>query len=232
MQAKLRNLRPSHNARSSFPSHVRDAHFVKMSSFAELELHSSKANASLSKLGNQSPAVDFIDNRLHSYHEAFVNPPTQCDVVRGQYVPTAGSTIKQGLANSQRPTMVSIQSMDFWKEIFVPAMQSLKTRYPTEPKGRVESGHSIRGSVSWSDVWEKLTQAQESYDGQEGMTGSVRRGFRRFVDGSQRLNGTVALVPDSEFTTPIVSVLKALLSVSSNEPNTWRNDSNLGSAGC
>lgn len=122
--------------------------------------------------------------------------------------------------------------MDFWKDIFTPAMKSLNTRYPSEPKGRGESGYSIRGSVSWSDVWEKLTLAQEGYEGHEGMSGKVRRGFQRFVDGSQRLNGTIALVPDSEFTTPVVSVLKAFLNVSFNAFDTWRNNSHLSLTGC
>lgn len=171
---------------------------------------------SSSRLGNQSPAVDFIDNRLHQYHEVFVDPRTRCDVSRGEYVPTKSNTTKPSGADSQRPMMGPVDGMKFWKDIFTPAIQSLKTRYPSEPKGRLESGYSIRASASWNDVWEKLTQAQEGYDGPEGRMGSVRKGFRRFVDGSQKLSGAVALVPDTEFTTPVISVLKALLTVSWN----------------
>lgn len=188
-----------------------------MTSMEEPELHFCEGSVSASKLVDQSPAVDFIDNRLHQYHEAFASPPTKCDVSSGQYVPATRKIVHPSLVSPQRPTMASIQSMKFWKDIFTPAIQLLVERYPIEPKGRLESGWSIRGSTSWDDVWGKLTQAQEGYECPEGMMRSVRKGFRKFVDSSQRLNGTVALVPDSEFTTPVVSVLKALLAVSLNE---------------
>ncbi|KAK3985706.1 hypothetical protein QBC44DRAFT_403905 [Cladorrhinum sp. PSN332] len=145
----------------------------------------------------QSLAVDFIDNRMPEYHEAFEDPPTRFDNAMDKYVP------KQSLVSSgKRPLPTPSEKMAFWASVFPPAMAQFITKCPAEPKGRLESGQSIRILTSWTDVYALLCESRQGYDNPQGRTGVFKRGFRKVVDNAQPARSAIKFIPDNNYLAP------------------------------
>ena len=93
-------------------------------------------------------------------------------------------------------------------------MERFQTENPTEPRGRAESGYSIRASPDWDSVAAKLQDAREEYDNPKGMLGTLKKGIRRGVDHSYIVRGALGFVPDMDYVTPVKAAFKVILDVS------------------
>ncbi|CAJ2500671.1 Uu.00g035240.m01.CDS01 [Anthostomella pinea] len=170
------------------------------------------------RLERQSPAVDFIDNRMHAYHRFFSNPPTIYDPVLRAYVPItlSNSTMQSQVAISSkstldaRPVPPPSEAMLFWASIFPPAMSAITTWYPKEPNGSLEHGTSIRSSTNWSEVYLTLQSAQERFEQPKGFPGKLKRCFRKVVENTQPVQQIMPFIPDGAYTSPVLGALEII----------------------
>ncbi|KAK4160628.1 hypothetical protein QBC43DRAFT_325297 [Cladorrhinum sp. PSN259] len=157
------------------------------------------------KTSSQSLAVDFIDNRMPEHHPAFSNPPTRYHNAIGRYIP------KQRLVSAgKRPLPSPLETMEFWASIFPLAMSQFKAKCPLEPKGRLESGQSIRALTCWADVYNLLCESRERYENPQGRTGVFKRGFRKAVDSAQPARSAIKFIPDNNYLAPVVGALSMI----------------------
>ena len=179
--------------------------------------------ARIPPLHRQPPSVDFIDNDLPTYHEAFRNIPAQYDYSKEQYVPilslsampaaAAGSEAAESTLPPPRPMVPAKVPMAFWARIFEPAKNMLIAR--PEPKKVSGSTCSIRRETNWEGIYKQLQEAREIYDGTKiGFWGACKRGFRRITDQTDVARQVTKLVPDIEVVSPVLAALEVLLDVS------------------
>jgi len=178
-----------------------------------------------------SPAADFIQNRLSSYHTAFDTRHVRYDQMLRQFVamepplspplpPLAGQenlrlAVPQASAPSPRPPPVTTNEMQFWSDVFPKAMSRLQLE--PEPPKLAQSNWSIRSLVFWRDVQAKLDMAQRKYDHHFGkQVGRFRRKLRDILDKCVvPLQQGVKLVPNVDLASPVVGVVNILLDVRS-----------------
>lgn len=164
----------------------------------------------------QPLSVDFIENRLPSFHDAFKNSQSQFDPVSGRYIPTAmnGPDGADGLRQA-RPVK---ESMAFWDTIFPMAMNRLTELQPTEPKDRIKNGcdYGIRAARSWPSVYSQLQKAREHYDGKtKGFWGRhYKETLRWIVDHSASTKQVIKYVPNIEYVSPVLAAVEVILDVS------------------
>lgn len=166
------------------------------------------------------PEVCFIDNCLHKYDQEFPSNSGVCyNQQQDRYLAPSWSSksgieLSNALQSVPRPIVQSIDRMSFWTTIFPLAIQVLKDQHPTEPKGRVASGFSIRHSPSWDQTQGKLQRAREAYENTAGISGNMKKGMRKIVETVPKLGGVVSMLPEIDTISPVVTVIKALLKVS------------------
>lgn len=112
-----------------------------------------------------------------------------------------------------RPPPSSTCQMRFWEWTFPSAMSDFQSRYPREPKGRADSGYSIRLLSTWDEVYNTLHNAKEKYERQSGLRGGLRRGLRRVALHSEPMAQVSKLVPNIDYASPIVGALEIISSV-------------------
>ena len=93
-------------------------------------------------------------------------------------------------------------------------MAEFKRNHPKEPKGRAESGYSIRDASDWDYIASKLQDAREEYDNPKGLLGTFKKGLRMGVDHSYVVRAAIGFVPDMDYVTPVKCALKVVLDVS------------------
>ncbi|KAK2054093.1 hypothetical protein LY76DRAFT_597262 [Colletotrichum caudatum] len=177
-----------------------------------------------------SPAVDFIENRLHQYHPAFDARYVQFSPSQGQFVPRwpvlSDSSLPQGIMTatmagsdllslprqSPRPTPSAVNDMLFWHEIFPRAMEILNT--DTSSCEIKDTAWKIRHLSTWADVQETLTRAQQRYDFYSGpeKVGRFRRKIRNVLDDNTvKLQQISRLVPEVDIAKPVIGAIKVVL---------------------
>jgi hypothetical protein len=96
----------------------------------------------------QPPSVDFIDNRLADFHDAFKNSQSQYDHVLGKYIPApmtadiismhAPSSATKEAKDDERPAprqaLPVAAPMVFWERSFESPWTDSKPLSPTNPK--------------------------------------------------------------------------------------------------
>ena len=167
-----------------------------------------------------TPEVDFIENRLPEYHEAFHTSNVQYDASKRQFValvtvPPQSLIIPDASPLPQpRQEPDSVADMKFWDEIFPSAMERLNSESTVQSKYDAEWG--IRHLSKWQDVQAKLEKARQVYDFEIGSqtVGKVRRKMRSFMDSHHAIaQQAVKMVPNSDITTPIVGVINIIVDV-------------------
>jgi hypothetical protein len=168
-----------------------------------------------------TPAVDFIENRLPEYHEAFDVRRVRYDASQGQFValipaPSQSLMVPDASPPTQpRPAPAPVADMKFWDEIFPDAMELLNNETPTQSKYSEEWG--IRHLTKWQEVEAKLEKARQVYGFETGSqnVGKVRRKVRSLMDDHHVIaQQATKLVPNSEIATPIVGVINLMVDVS------------------
>ncbi|KAK2033096.1 hypothetical protein LX32DRAFT_130447 [Colletotrichum zoysiae] len=177
-----------------------------------------------------SPAVDFIENRLHQYHPAFDARHVQFSPSQGQFVSrrpllsdpslsqgimtatTAGSDLLSLPRQSPRPAPSAVNDMLFWHEIFPRAMEILNM--DTSSCEIKDPAWKIRHFSTWGDVQETLTRAQQRYDFYSGpqQVGRFRRKIRNVLDDhTVKLQQISRLVPEVDIAKPVIGAIKVVL---------------------
>jgi cell division protein YceG involved in septum cleavage len=169
---------------------------------------------------HQPLSVDFIDNHLQEYHEAFKNPQVRYDPELRRYVATTPRQPSAKLTKEHVPQarklQPAVEAMRFWTFIFEDAMKRFMLKYKDEPDHRIkEDDYNIRNKKNWQDIYAQLQKARESYDGQEGFWGRVKKGLRKAADNSDTAKQVIRLVPDNEYVSPVLAVVEVLVDVSS-----------------
>lgn len=178
----------------------------------------------------QTPAVDFIDNRLPRYHPAFEyqerfhdgngnrlvaissgwSSPTSSNHTVS-FVPSDQAAKSQDLVCpamlSPRPSQQSarqlppnIEDMTFWGSIWPKAMGRL--RETPEASGRKDKGFSIREAEKWADVTNTLNRARDKYNGIRTDGKYYHKVLGKIKRSSRRVGETVA--------TPLQQVIKVV----------------------
>lgn len=168
----------------------------------------------------QTPAVDFIDNRLPRYHPAFEHPerfhgedgnqliaigsdwssPTTFDHTTS-FVPSDQAAKSQDLVGpamlsprpsqqAARPLPPSIEDMRFWESIWPKAIDRL-SETPEAP-GRKDKGFSIRGAKKWADVTNTLNRARDKYNGTKADGSRYHTVLGKIKRSGRRVGETVA----------------------------------------
>ncbi|KAK2040621.1 hypothetical protein LZ31DRAFT_568576 [Colletotrichum somersetense] len=177
-----------------------------------------------------SPAVDFIENRLHQYHPAFDAHHVQFSPSQDQFVPRrplpsdpslsqgimtatmAGSDLLSLPRQSPRPAPSAVKDMLFWHEVFPRAMEILNM--DTSSCEIKDPAWKIRHLSTWVDVQETLTRAQQRYDFYSGpqQVGRFRRKIRNVLDDNTvKLQQVSRLVPEVDIAKPVIGAIKVVL---------------------
>lgn len=167
-----------------------------------------------------APEVDFIENRLPEYHEAFIPSKIRYDAGKRQFVglvpgQSQNLIIPNASPPSQpRPVPGAVVDMKFWDELFPNAMEYLNSESTVQSKHDGEWG--IRNLSKWQDVQAKLEKARQVYDFENSSqnVGKVRRKVRSLMDSHHAIvQQAVKVVPNSDIATPIVGVINIIVDV-------------------
>ncbi|RDA82877.1 hypothetical protein CP532_0399 [Ophiocordyceps camponoti-leonardi (nom. inval.)] len=173
-----------------------------------------------------SPAVDFVETRLHRYHKAFDNTEVRYDPGLDRFVDTMELSLGQPQLlhhdPSPRPLPPEIEVMKFWSGIFPKAMSCLKKKPALRNSSHPEYG--IRHLRTWEEVHDRLSRAKSSYEfttsssskkkpgtGARAME-KWRRGMRIGMDHAVHpLQQVTKMMPTNDIASPIVGGIKVLL---------------------
>ena len=200
---------------------------------------SSTANTSrIPNLNRQPPSVDFIENRIYTYHPAFSMPPSQYDPDSDMFVvcyPPATSQSRlmathgmqvaslpghQMAAGADvtiqpRPLAKTSESLKFWDSLFDQAMSKFKETHAKEPAEVIEKKCGIRGKKDWASMFDQLKAVRDEYSRvDDTFKTRSKQAYRKFADQvAPPLRGVVGFVPNNDYTTPISGTIKLLLEV-------------------
>lgn len=177
----------------------------------------------------QPPAVDFIDNRLDSYHPAFATPPSRYDASLGAYIVCEEHCSSQSLvspASGSRPTTPQnvqiprrqllaepMDALEFWDTLFPLAMDLLKEKHSTEPD--IKQEFKIRDKTDCTSVFDQLEKAKDSYSKKDkGFKATFTRVYRKLADNVDPVIGATKFVPNIDYVTPVLGAVQVLLEVS------------------
>ncbi|KAE9374967.1 hypothetical protein N431DRAFT_482072 [Stipitochalara longipes BDJ] len=165
----------------------------------------------------QPLSVDFIDSRLSDFHDAFKNSQSQYDHASGHYIPTkmqAPSPAAEAEADEAEHALPVTARMAFWAKIFPQCMEEFKDDHPKEPNRRLKGvDYSIRDKTNWEDIYSRLQEAREFYDGDKrGFWGRYEKGKRWVIDHSgPLLQQGIKFVPKLDYTSPVVAAVQVFL---------------------
>lgn len=184
-------------------------------------------------LGNQSPSVDFIENRMPKHFPAFRNSLVYYSTDSQRFVSISrpkngsreqiGSTFIQNHATAQEVSPIgqpmalvassstNAEAMRYWDEIFSDAMTQLQTTL--EPKIK-NSKLRIREDKAWYTIYDKLEEARSGYLKQGGRFGEV---VRWCADHTPSVTVLVKIAqgvaPSNPYSTPVLGAVQLILNV-------------------
>lgn len=194
----------------------------------------SLGSAAIPGISLQPPTVDFIENRLPHYHQAFADTPVRFDPALGRFVPVLADAASpsepaplapgdghkgghydtiDGLGQfpRARPLPPGTSAMGFWASIFEETVVRFRSRYE-EPKGQSQSRYNIRTAMDWEGVYSRLQAAREAYDGtKKDLRGRHKTAAHRDAAAARQ---SVRLIPDNDFTSPVRAAVEVVIEVS------------------
>lgn len=187
-------------------------------------------------LRKDPPAVDFIENRLPSYHPAFNTGQALFDSSQGRFValspllarmngtvdlvPLPSGELGQAAAFSAqqhlpRPAACDVIDMPFWRDILPRAMKMIEVE--EIPCPITKTCWAIRHFSTWEDIQDQLQAARRHYDFSDGDKhfGRARHMMRNVLDKHvATLQQGARLVPEIDVAKPVVGAIKLVLDVS------------------
>lgn len=100
--------------------------------------------------------------------------------------------------------------MDFWNDIFDDAMDRFTTEIPKRTK---DKGFDIRCKGSWGEISAQLYAARDFYLGKDETKNRFTGGRRKIADNIQPTIAVAELVPNTDFTAPVLGAVKVMLGV-------------------
>lgn len=167
-------------------------------------------------LNKQALALSSDNASPASSSQMALPTPTSSDVSVAS-VP-GGSQIlgSQGNQLLSREAITDLQSMKFWSKILPAARTQLCEGH--EPKGLSNTDFSIRSKKEWKDIYETLEAAKKKYEDVKGPLGQMSRLRRKVADRSSPVSGFIkaveGLLPDSDYTAPVVGTVKLIVDAS------------------
>ncbi|KAF2621313.1 hypothetical protein BU25DRAFT_463806 [Macroventuria anomochaeta] len=162
---------------------------------------------------------------MSNYHPAFSPQHVRWSPSQGQFIahPTQQhtavalpnrTTLDVPSRPGPRPRPGLIDEMKFWENAFPAAMQQLANTPEPQYGTKLQDQWSIRRTKTWANVQAKLEMAHRDYNfsfqGQH--TQRFRQTMRRVADKvAPYLSQGLKVVPDSEFTRPVINVLGFVL---------------------
>lgn len=181
-------------------------------------------------ISRRPPAVDFIDNRLGKYHQAFFNPPVHFDMELQKYtldVVEKTYSCHEDHLGSSRPPPSTVEAMKFWASLFPKAMDELNKCSP-KSNDFTKGTYSIRGTRNWEEVRDRLTAAREKYEMQNTwITRKIQRGFHKAGETTLPAKRLLDVVKDVQNISPVVVALQIVIEVSnlsSQKSQRWTNN--------
>jgi hypothetical protein len=173
-------------------------------------------------LNLQPLSVDFIDDRLPDFHDAFKSSQSQYDHASSRYIPTRmqappPATEAEAEADEAENALPVTARMAFWAKIFTQCMDEFKADNPKKPNRQLKDvDYSIRDKTNWEDIYSQLQKAREFYDGDKrGFWGRYEKGKRWLVDHSgPLLQQGIKFVPKVDYTSPVLAAVQVFLDVS------------------
>ncbi|KAM3084606.1 hypothetical protein ACMFMG_001290 [Clarireedia jacksonii] len=177
----------------------------------------------------QPPSVDFIQNRLPSYHKGFKSQYCQWNPDLKRFIPRPPSTaissndpstnekdVEDEQLLSARRVMPAVAAMKFWKCILPEAMNRFMLQRADEPLEGKKKDFSIQREEDWEKIYEKLQAAREKYDGgKKGFWGKFKRGtrkiFRKASEYTSVAQQALQIIPDHEIVSPVKAAVEVLL---------------------
>lgn len=211
------------------------------------------SNSPIPSLSEQSPTVDFIEQRLPHHHPIFrlgrpihhesdaYNFAASHDEQALTLRPTM--PIQQGRPSETyiqdnsvtttllpRPSWGDVNTMELWNALFPEALARLNETV-VEPKDRANTNFSIRKGKDWAAIFSKLEQSKVVYQNEGGLVGRFTRGRRTAADNLASVNEAVGnlskAIPDSMFSTPVTGALKVVLGVSTDSKPLFNSRNNI-----
>ncbi|CZR35726.1 uncharacterized protein FPRO_00151 [Fusarium proliferatum ET1] len=160
----------------------------------------------------RQPCLEFIDERLPEFHEAFANPDVQFSTSRGRFEPM---THNQDPAPGSQPpkehelpdilpedTSEDSDRRPFWEEMLPEAMEELKSSCD-EPKRLAGTTRSIRGLKGWVDIVNVLEKARANYYDYSGFIGFWKRSAHKMADNVDDGKRLLSLLPNTDYSSVI-----------------------------
>jgi hypothetical protein len=180
----------------------------------------------------QRPSVDFIQNRLPSIDPSFRGfENLQYDQTLNRFVPAGSDTatmLSTQQSRLQQPTIhclgvpvrqlvPAVSAMTFWDKILGRAMAKFNSDNINVPeKINEKPDYAIRNLDSWADIYKRLQDAGDVYDGTKSKASSrTKKGYRFLADKSHVGQQIAGLLPDETYVTPVKTAIEVLVNVSS-----------------
>ncbi|KAF5591405.1 hypothetical protein FPANT_5680 [Fusarium pseudoanthophilum] len=160
----------------------------------------------------RQPCLEFIQERLFEFHEAFSNPDVRFSTARGRFEPM---THNQDAGTGTEPpgeyeipdilpdtTTKHSDRRPFWEEMLPEAMEELKSTRD-EPKRLIGTTHSIRGLKGWVGIVNVLEMARANYYDYSGFIGFWKRSAHKVADNVDEGKRLLSLLPNTEYSSVI-----------------------------
>ncbi|KAF5531224.1 hypothetical protein FNAPI_13333 [Fusarium napiforme] len=156
----------------------------------------------------QQPCLEFIEERLPEFHEAFANPDVRFSTARGRFEPMthcqdAGAGTDQAGEHGLPDILPGTISKDskrrpFWEEMLPDAMEELKSTRD-EPKRLAGTTRSIRDLKGWVGIVNVLEKARANYYDYSGFIGFWKRSAHKVADNVDEGKRLLSLLPNTEY---------------------------------
>lgn len=175
----------------------------------------------------RQPCLEFIEERLPEFHEAFANPDVQFSTARGRFEPMTHN--QDPATGSQEPgehelpdilpehTSEDSDRRPFWEEMLPEAMEELKSSRD-EPKRLAGTTRSIRGLNGWVDIVNVLEKARANYYDYSEFIGFWKRSAHKMADNVDDGKRLLSLLPNTDYSSVIHCVFDIVFDVSSEVP--------------
>jgi hypothetical protein len=186
------------------------------------------SRATLYAFSEQTIVAPFIDNQLVEAHPALAaNNNSNYDSSLGCYVQredghhAAVEALQPALMNDSnsestddilpaRPLPDPVSAMKFWDDIFDDAMEEFIDGAEADPN---KSAYTIRDKKDWDSLFGQLESARNKFNSTMGVRGKMKKIYRKVADNVQPVIEITKLVPDIEYTTPVLGAVEFLLEV-------------------
>ncbi|KAG9506595.1 hypothetical protein J7337_000128 [Fusarium musae] len=156
----------------------------------------------------RQPCLDFIEERLPVFYEAFANSYTRLNTARGRFEPMrhdqdAGDGTEQRREHDLLDILPDNTTKDsdrrpFWEETLPEAMEELKSTHD-KPKRLAGTARSIRDLKGWVDIVNVLEKARSNYYDYSGFIRFRKRSAHKMADNINEGKILISLQSNTEY---------------------------------